>query len=200
MPKLGMEKIRRQQVIDSVLKCIAQEGIEKVTLEKTARKAGISKGVVAYYFSSKENLLYQSFKAFLESYLEFPEEESHVFESASARELLMLVGKSVLGLLPREGILSQEDCKTIIMQIYSRLSLSSEYKEMVRGVYEQYLEGFEKILSYGIENNEFSVDDVHNRAVQLMAMLDGFTIYSILEFRGTEQDQFRRYVDYVNEL
>lgn len=198
MPKLGMEKIRRKQVIDSVLKCVAREGVEKVTLEKTASNAGISKGVVAYYFKNKENLLFQSFKSFLLSYLEFDDDDYN--DGISAKEMLFLVGKSVLGLIPPKGELSQSDIKIILMQIYSRLSLSSEYKEMVRTVYDQYLDGMEKILNFGNMNKEFAVEDTRNVAVQLMAMLDGLIIYSILDFQGSEEDQFIRYADFIKRL
>lgn len=68
MPKVGMEPIRRSQVTEAVLGIIAAEGMDGVTLDKAAKSAGVSKGVVSYYFANKETLIQESCKAFLESY------------------------------------------------------------------------------------------------------------------------------------
>lgn len=68
MPKVGMEPIRRSQVTEAVLGIIAAEGMDGVTLDKAAKAAGVSKGVVSYYFANKETLIQESCKAFLESY------------------------------------------------------------------------------------------------------------------------------------
>nr|MDA3812042.1 TetR family transcriptional regulator [Spirochaetaceae bacterium] len=90
MPKTGMEPVRTKQVINAVLKCVADEGIDQVTLEKTAKMAGVSKGVVTYYFNNKEKLLIQSFKTFLTGYLEMIELGiSSYLSEISSREMLL---------------------------------------------------------------------------------------------------------------
>ena len=68
MPKIGMEPIRRAQVIRAVIESIAEQGLEALTMDAVAKKADVSKGVVNYYFAGKRDLLLQSFHAFLESY------------------------------------------------------------------------------------------------------------------------------------
>lgn len=68
MPKIGMEPIRRAETINAALECIYEHGIERITLDMVAAKANFSKGVVAYYFKSKQNLLLESLKAFLSAY------------------------------------------------------------------------------------------------------------------------------------
>ena len=54
MPKVGVEELRKKQVIYSTLKMIGDEGIEKLTLDKVAKNAGVSKGVVTYYFNNND--------------------------------------------------------------------------------------------------------------------------------------------------
>ena len=68
MPKIGMTPVRRVQVITAVIETIAEHGLEALTVDAVARQAGVSKGVVNYYFAGKRDLLLQSFQAFLESY------------------------------------------------------------------------------------------------------------------------------------
>lgn len=201
MPKVGMEPIRKKQVIDAVLKCIANEGIEKVTLDKTAQTAGISKGVVVYYFRTKENLIFRAFEAFLKNYMEMPEgTEAIKDEDLTACEILLYIGQIVLGLIPSGNDLNHKESKTVLLQMYSRLSLSAEFRDMVRKVYDEYLDSFVKILEWGMEKKEFSLEDSRRTAVELLALLEGLIIFSILEFQGNSHDQYEKYCDFVMRL
>jgi TetR/AcrR family transcriptional repressor of bet genes len=68
MPKIGMEPVRRAETINAALECICEFGIDNTTLDMVAAKAGFSKGIVAYYFKTKKQLVVDSLIAFLESY------------------------------------------------------------------------------------------------------------------------------------
>ena len=201
MPKTGMEPIRTKQVIYAVLKCVAEKGIDRVTLDKTASFAGVSKGVVTYYFHNKKNLLLQSFKSFLRGYMEMSGAfiES-VSGEVSAVEMLYIIGKATLGLLQADQDLSQGECKKIIMQIYSRMTIDRDYKAMMNEVYSHYLEAIVEILEYGMSMNEFQITEPRKKALQLMALLDGLVIYSIMGFQGSDEDHFEKYRDFVEQL
>lgn len=68
MPKLGMAPLRRSQIINSTLECICLAGTEKMSLDMVAKEAECSKGVISYYFKSKDNLVLEAFRAFLDYY------------------------------------------------------------------------------------------------------------------------------------
>jgi len=57
MPKVGMEEVRRRQIISATVRTIHELGYEKVTLGRVARTAGVSAGLVAHYFRDKQGLL-----------------------------------------------------------------------------------------------------------------------------------------------
>ncbi len=59
---------RQQQAIDTrnliyetAIKCMEQEGFERLTISKVAKKAGVSVGTFYHYFSSKNDLLGELF-------------------------------------------------------------------------------------------------------------------------------------------
>jgi AcrR family transcriptional regulator len=54
-----IEAARRTQLIDSAIETIAALGYAQASLAQVAKRAGISKSVITYYFSSKEELLEQ---------------------------------------------------------------------------------------------------------------------------------------------
>ncbi|MEQ9487838.1 MAG: transcriptional regulator BetI [Alphaproteobacteria bacterium] len=57
MPKVGMEPIRRRQMIDATMVCIEEDGIGKASMQRIARKAGVTSGLIVHYFDDKEGLL-----------------------------------------------------------------------------------------------------------------------------------------------
>lgn len=57
MPKIGMEPIRRKQLIDATLASIGEVGFSATTVQSIARRAGVSPGIIAHYFGSKMGLL-----------------------------------------------------------------------------------------------------------------------------------------------
>lgn len=57
MPKLGMEEIRRKQLIDATIASIHEDGFAETTVARISRRAGVSTGIVHHYFGGKEDLL-----------------------------------------------------------------------------------------------------------------------------------------------
>jgi AcrR family transcriptional regulator len=53
--ELGGEKVQR--IVDAMRHCVAELGIAGATFEQVSRKAGVSRGLLHYYFGTKERLL-----------------------------------------------------------------------------------------------------------------------------------------------
>ena len=62
MPKLGMELIRKEQVIKATQRCIIEKGLSNMTVKDIALKANVSTGIIYHYFKNKEDLLLQVIK------------------------------------------------------------------------------------------------------------------------------------------
>ncbi len=57
MPKVGMEPIRRRQLIAATIAAIHQDGLSEATLSRISARAGLSTGLVNHYFDGKADLL-----------------------------------------------------------------------------------------------------------------------------------------------
>src|SRR5438874_2156190 len=56
-PKLGMAPLRREQIVRATIRCLAREGYTRLTMKKVAREAGVSQGILHYYFADKRAML-----------------------------------------------------------------------------------------------------------------------------------------------
>ena len=56
-PKVGMGPLRREQIVRATVRCLAREGYARLTMKKVAREAGVSQGILHYYFADKRAML-----------------------------------------------------------------------------------------------------------------------------------------------
>jgi AcrR family transcriptional regulator len=52
-----MRPLRREQIVRATIRCLAREGYTRLTLKKVAREAGVSQGILHYYFGDKRSIL-----------------------------------------------------------------------------------------------------------------------------------------------
>lgn len=57
MPKIGMEKIRKKQLIEATLTSIDEHGLQGTTISTISKLAGVSTGIISHYFGGKAELL-----------------------------------------------------------------------------------------------------------------------------------------------
>ncbi|MGG4662168.1 transcriptional regulator BetI [Providencia vermicola] len=57
MPKIGIQSIRKQQLIQATLAVINDVGMQEASFVLIARKAGVSTGIISHYFRDKNGLL-----------------------------------------------------------------------------------------------------------------------------------------------
>ena len=59
MPKIGMEEIRKDQVIKATERCIVEKGYSNMSVKDISAEASVSTGIIYHYFNNKEDLLLQ---------------------------------------------------------------------------------------------------------------------------------------------
>ena len=210
MPKIGMEPIRRTQIIKAVIASIAKGGLEALTIGMVAKKANVSKGVVNYYFSGKRDLLLQSFHAFLESYNQQIVEL--IQANMGAMEMMGIVidicfpdGDVALPLWkhdpkmkaktqPKDGsdaTYSTEALGKVIIHFLTKAILDTEFQVVYQTVYNTYLEGMKTIIQHGIATNEFRGVDPDEVAYGLMALIEGLALYRNIGFHPLSPQNYR---------
>jgi len=65
MPKLGMQDVRRRQLIDATFATVQRHGLADTTMQRIAREAGLSAGIIHHYFADKNALLAATMRALL---------------------------------------------------------------------------------------------------------------------------------------
>ena len=56
-PKVGMTPVRREQIVRATIRCLVRDGYSGLRMKEIARTAGISQGILHYYFENKRAIL-----------------------------------------------------------------------------------------------------------------------------------------------
>src|SRR5206468_13010292 len=56
-PKQGVAPLRRTAIVRATIRCLARDGYTGLTMKKVAREAGVSQGILHYYFADKRAIL-----------------------------------------------------------------------------------------------------------------------------------------------
>ena len=89
-----MQEARRQQLIAATVRIIARHGFSNTTLAKVAQDAGLSPGIVNFYFTSKDQLLIAVLKSLSDEFmgkLEHALAESGVDPAENLRALIAAI-------------------------------------------------------------------------------------------------------------
>ena len=57
MPKVGIEPIRKKQLIEATLRSIGEHGLQGTTINTISRFSGMSSGIISHYFGGKQGLI-----------------------------------------------------------------------------------------------------------------------------------------------
>lgn len=69
MSRDALKEARRVQLMEATIDCIAARGFADLTLADVARTAGLSVGIVNFYFKSKDALLIETLRHLVDDYI-----------------------------------------------------------------------------------------------------------------------------------
>jgi len=177
MTSEGHLEHRRREILDAAVKCFEATGYATTTMEAIAHQAGIAKGSVYNYFSSKRDLFAELFNEFMTGYK--ADYDRLAGQPISATEkLTQLLDAWFAKIEPtrRIGRLIFEFWATAADQ--EQNDVSAWFSK----TYADWRERLAAVISEGIERGEFREGfDVETAASLIIATVDGLTVQGILD-------------------
>ncbi|MBN1438755.1 MAG: TetR/AcrR family transcriptional regulator [Anaerolineales bacterium] len=165
-PRPDVSEERRSQIIDSAIKVFTRKGFADARMDDVAAESGLSKGLLYWYFKSKEEIIIAISDLLFGA--EFRTMEVLSSEGGSARECL----EKFLDLFIQDlrGI---QKVAPVIYEFYALAFRNA----MVRRVMQRYLRRFlafmEPVIRRGMDSGEFVRGDPREKAIAVGAALEG---------------------------
>jgi len=87
----AIKEHRREQLMEATIECIAAKGFAGLTLADVAREAGLSVGIVNFYFTTKDQLLIDTFAYLVDEYRRVTDANLDAAGTDPARRILAMV-------------------------------------------------------------------------------------------------------------
>lgn len=200
-PKLIDKEERKKQIALAALDLFAEKGFETTSISEVAKAAGIGKGTVYEYFSSKEELILAAFMAWVEQMMGTEVEEMLLSVDDPEQRLRLLVQGMMEAFISDERVIKLTVLMFQLMLNDMTLLENEQVNKMFRGLrkflYDILLEG----IARGVFKPE-SARDIKRITINLFAYLDGIAFHYFMNKNEFElMDQVNFYLDrLLNDL
>ena len=164
--KTSLESIRKEEILKAALSIISEKGSANVTLEIIAKAAGLSKGGITYYYSSKEALFKEVFQYFLTIVYEYSKTEISKFDDP----LEKLLGYRFIY---DPGHNLSEIFFPMLFDILSMASNNLEYNQVFKEWADDWAYAINKIIKEGNKSGQFEIEDTEETARMLSSIMQG---------------------------
>lgn len=87
MSRDALKEARRIQLMEATIDCIAAHGFSDLTLADVAKAAGLSVGIVNFYFKSKDQLLIETLRHLVDDYIQQTNDNIRTAGTSAAAQL-----------------------------------------------------------------------------------------------------------------
>lgn len=171
-------KDRHQEILDAAARVITDRGLAETRISDIAEQAGVSPGLILYYFESKDRLLAEALTfANDQFYLRTSREIRRI---PSARERLRrVIDLSVPGYLPEYGRLDEW---ALWIEVWVRALRDAEMAKDREALDQRWRSQLAEIIRGGQGSGEFSsAEDPDELALRIAALVDGLAIQVIMD-------------------
>jgi TetR/AcrR family transcriptional regulator, transcriptional repressor of bet genes len=184
-PKIGMEPIRRQQIIQAAKYCIATKGLPHFSIKDIAKVAKLSTGVIYHYFENKDDLLVEVLK---DSFYETEQLVKTNVESAVDYKNKMSAYLETVAKVPDEN----PDFYLILLNFLAQAPYNEELKRIITRFFQNLGQFIEGILQIGFKEGVIKKIEKGVAANLILSQAMGIAFYYLITNEKINKDKINR--------
>jgi TetR/AcrR family transcriptional repressor of bet genes len=162
--KSDISNLRRAQLTRAAYKVVGQKGYYDFTVRDIAREAGLSTGLVHYYFKNKEDLLLNLLKEINRNMTIIL--NKNIIKSDDPREKLNIFMKQAFDLVK-----SEKDYFYIVIDFWTQVNKNERMKRANIKLFKSYRDEITKILTEGMDKGVFMKMDADYTAAVIISII-----------------------------
>jgi len=168
-PKLGVRPVRRDQIVQATIRCLARDGYAGLTMKRVAAEASLSQGILHYYFRDKAAMLAA---AALRVTADLDRRVAAEARGArDARAQLRAVIRACL-----ETAVESRDFWTVFIEFWGEALHDRRLAAVNRQAYARARRLIGVPLARGMANGHWRRMDVEEAAAVILGLLDGLSL------------------------
>jgi TetR/AcrR family transcriptional regulator, fatty acid metabolism regulator protein len=182
---------RKTQIIEATVRAIIKFGYYSFSMQDVAKLAGISKGMIHYYFLNKDDLMLGVLKHLVSSM------EEDLLKIVSSPKTCEEKLRSCLSYLFSISI-ERKEYYHISITFWDQIGIKDTTKKTIEDVFIRFSRPVEAILSHGVKDKVFHIESVKDFSQMLVASVDGINRYRV--FIQEEQSSSYKQTEFINMI
>jgi len=186
-PKVGVAPLRREQIVRATIRCLAREGYSGLTMKKVARLAGVSPGILHYYFTDKRAILV----AALETVTADLDRRVGAAQAQSGQDPRARLRALIHACL--ESSVAMREVWIVFVEFWGEMMHDRRLREINAVLYARMRRLIGAVVAQGIRSGAFRRTDVLRAAAVILALVDGVSLQLTFDptaFRVAEATRF----------
>ena len=165
-----MGPVRREQIVRATIRCLAREGYTRLTMKKVAREAGVSQGILHYYFADKRAML----AATLEAVTRDLDRRVAAAQSRTGRDARARLRALVRACL--EVAVSRPEFWVVFVEFWGEMLHDRRRRDLNTAVYSRTRRLIGRLIAEGVRAGRFRAIDPRRASAVVLGLIDGLSL------------------------
>ena len=169
MSKHDVAAERKEQIVRATVECITKHGYHNFSMQDVARTAGVSKGIIHYYFLNKDELMMcvlDKVAGDIERVL--GEEMESVTDPWRRMEIFIEVCFDI--------VKNTKEYYQVNMDFWTQINQKEDIRKVIATHYAKFREAAAKVIQNGVNKGAFGKVDANAYASFVIAVIDGLSL------------------------
>jgi TetR/AcrR family fatty acid metabolism transcriptional regulator len=193
--ELGMTKTdvateRKNQIVRATVECISKYGYHNFSMQDVARTAGVSKGIIHYYFLNKDDLM-MSVLDHVASDIErvLRADMGGIKDPIKKLEIFIDVCLDV--------VRSTREYYQVNMDFWTQINQKEEVRQVIAKHYAKFRETCARVIIEGIEAGVFLNLNPHEYSSFIIALIDGISLQWLFDDSVFDYDKVSKQLNHL---
>lgn len=181
MSKPDVASERKDQIVKATVECITRHGYHNFSMQDVARTAGVSKGIIHYYFLNKDELMVcvlDKVASDIESVLSQRMQQSQ--DPWRKMEIFIDVCFDI--------VKNTKEYYQVNMDFWTQINQKSEIRTIIAQHYSKFREAAARVIREGCDKEAFKKVDATAFASYMIAVIDGLSLQWLFDEKVFDYD------------
>lgn len=185
MSKPDVTAERKDQIVRATVECITKHGYHNFSMQDVARTAGVSKGIIHYYFLNKDDLMMSVLDRVagdIERVL--GQEMDAIQDPVQKLKIFMSVSFGI--------VKNTKEYYQVNMDFWTQINQKKEVRQVISRHYSKFRETCARVIEEGIRVGAFKKVDPNVYASYVIAVIDGLSLQWLFDETVYDYDEVVR--------
>ena len=181
MSKADVAAERKDQIVKATVDCITKYGYHNFSMQDVANAAGVSKGIIHYYFLNKEELMMCVLEK-VAGNIEKLIAEDTLSSDDPKRKLQIFVQVAF------EVVRKTKEYYQVNMDFWTQINQNDDIRKAISKHYDKFRKAAARIVSEGIEKKKFKAVNPEWYSSFIIAAIDGLSLQHLFDDEAFDYD------------